>query len=133
MDSKQTLPKRKELRIKQHDYSSAGAYFVTICVKDKKPILSTLTRPLPMKCCRTSFQLLSAFAIRKSAAIFFNAAIWSILCGIRKTTKRGQVIFLQIRHEGIIENIIQNAEKQKARRRACFLRYCAALSATCFS
>lgn len=43
MDSKQTLPKRKELRIKQHDYSSTGAYFVTICVKDKKPILSTLT------------------------------------------------------------------------------------------
>lgn len=77
-------------------------------------------RPLPMKCCRTSFQLLSAFAIRKSAAIFFNAAILSILCGIRKTTKRGQVIFLQIRHEGIIENIIQNAEKQKARRKACF-------------
>ena len=46
MDSKQTLPKRKELRIKQHDYSSAGAYFVTICVKDKKPILSTLTQPV---------------------------------------------------------------------------------------
>ena len=77
-------------------------------------------RPLPMKCYRTSFQLLSAFAIRKSAAIFFNAAILSILCGIRKTTKRGQVIFLQIRHEGTIENIIQKAEKQKARRKACF-------------
>lgn len=88
---------------------------------------------IPMKCCRTSFQLLSAFAIRKSAAIFFNAAIWSILRGIRKTTKRGQVIFLQIRHEGIIENIIQNAETQEARPSACFLRYCAALSATCFS
>ena len=46
MDSKQTLPKRKELRIKQHDYSSTDAYFVTICVKDKKPILSTLTQPV---------------------------------------------------------------------------------------
>ena len=46
MDSKQTLPKRKELRIKQHDYSSTGAYFVTICVKDKKPILSTLIQPV---------------------------------------------------------------------------------------
>jgi len=131
MDSKQTLPKRKELRIKQHDYSSTGAYFVTICVKDKNRFFQR--SPLPMKCCRTSFQLLSAFAIRKSAAIFFNAAIWSILCGIRKTTKRGQVIFLQIRHEGIIENIIQNAETQEARPSACFLRYCAALSATCFS
>ena len=46
MDKEKTLPKRKELRIKQHDYSSAGAYFVTICVKDKKPILSTLIQPV---------------------------------------------------------------------------------------
>ena len=46
MDNKQTLPKRKELRIKQHDYSSTGAYFVTICVKDRKPILSTLIKPV---------------------------------------------------------------------------------------
>ena len=42
MDNEKTLPKRKELRIKQHDYSSTGAYFVTICVKDRKPILSAL-------------------------------------------------------------------------------------------
>ena len=46
MDKEKTLPKRKELRIKQHDYSSTGAYFVTICVKDRKPILSTLIQPV---------------------------------------------------------------------------------------
>ena len=46
MDNEKTLPKRKELRIKQHDYSSTGAYFVTICVKDRKPILSTLIQPV---------------------------------------------------------------------------------------
>ena len=38
-------PKRKELRLKQYDYSSRGAYFVTICVKDRKPILSNITKP----------------------------------------------------------------------------------------
>ena len=39
-------PKRKELRLKQYDYSSRGAYFVTICVKDRKPILSNITKPV---------------------------------------------------------------------------------------
>lgn len=36
MDKEKELPKRKELRLKQYDYSSAGAYFVTICIKDRK-------------------------------------------------------------------------------------------------
>lgn len=36
------LPKRKDLRLKQYDYSSAGAYFITICVKDRKRILSDI-------------------------------------------------------------------------------------------
>ena len=39
------LPKRKDLRLKQYDYSSAGAYFVTICVKDRKRILSDIIKP----------------------------------------------------------------------------------------
>ena len=37
------MPKRKEIRLKHFDYSSAGAYFVTICVKDRQRILSTIT------------------------------------------------------------------------------------------
>ena len=37
-------PRRKELRLKQHDYSSRGAYFVTICVKNRKRILSSITK-----------------------------------------------------------------------------------------
>ena len=38
------LPKRKNLRLKQYDYSSAGAYFVTICIKDRKRILSDIVK-----------------------------------------------------------------------------------------
>ena len=38
------LPKRKDLRIKQYDYSSAGAYFVTMCIKDRKRILSDIIK-----------------------------------------------------------------------------------------
>ena len=34
------LPKRKTIRLKEYDYNLPGAYFITICVKNKKPILS---------------------------------------------------------------------------------------------
>lgn len=34
------LPKRKPNRLENYDYSKEGTYFITICTKDKKPILS---------------------------------------------------------------------------------------------
>ncbi len=37
------LPKRKPTRLKNYDYSQNGAYFVTICTKDRKEILSKIT------------------------------------------------------------------------------------------
>jgi REP element-mobilizing transposase RayT len=48
MDNKteSQLPKRKELRLKQYDYSSQGAYFVTICIEGRKPILSDIITPV---------------------------------------------------------------------------------------
>ena len=45
MDKEKELPKRKDIRLKNYDYSSAGAYFVTICVKDRKRILSDIIKP----------------------------------------------------------------------------------------
>ena len=36
------LPKRKPTRLKGYDYSTPGAYFITICVKDKKQLLSKI-------------------------------------------------------------------------------------------
>jgi len=33
------LPKRKPNRLKDYDYSQNGAYFITICVKDRKELL----------------------------------------------------------------------------------------------
>ena len=35
-------PKRKPLRLPHYDYSSPGAYFVTICTKDRRCILSKI-------------------------------------------------------------------------------------------
>lgn len=34
------LPVRKRLRLVDYDYSKNGAYFITICIKDRKRILS---------------------------------------------------------------------------------------------
>ena len=36
-------PKRKRLRLPHFDYSSPGAYFVTICTRDRRCILSDIT------------------------------------------------------------------------------------------
>ena len=36
------LPKRKPNRILHFDYSTPGAYFVTICTQDKAPLLGTV-------------------------------------------------------------------------------------------
>ena len=36
------LPKRKHPRLKKYDYSSAGAYFITICIDGRKCLLSRI-------------------------------------------------------------------------------------------
>ena len=37
------LPKRKPIRLPEFDYSSPGAYFVTVCTHDRRYILSRIT------------------------------------------------------------------------------------------
>lgn len=37
------LPKRKPNRLENYDYSQNGAYFLTICVRDRRPILSQIS------------------------------------------------------------------------------------------
>ena len=39
---KSDLPKRKPTRLKGYDYSTPGAYFITICVKERKELLSKI-------------------------------------------------------------------------------------------
>jgi REP element-mobilizing transposase RayT len=40
MDKKTELPKRKRLRLKNFDYSTPGAYFITICTHNRQCTLS---------------------------------------------------------------------------------------------
>ena len=42
MDYKKELPKRKHPRLDHYDYSSAGAYFVTICTQNRRCVLSRI-------------------------------------------------------------------------------------------
>ena len=37
------MPKRKQIRLPKYDYSTPGAYFVTICTADRRCILSTIS------------------------------------------------------------------------------------------
>lgn len=36
------LPKRKNIRLKDYDYSQNGAYFITICVRDREHIFGDI-------------------------------------------------------------------------------------------
>ncbi len=37
--NKNNFPKRKDIRLREYDYSQNGCYFITICVKDKQQLL----------------------------------------------------------------------------------------------
>ena len=39
-----TYPVRKHPRLKNYDYSADGAYFLTLCAKDKRCIFATVGR-----------------------------------------------------------------------------------------
>lgn len=39
---KKNLPIRKNIRLKQYDYSQKGYYFITICIKNRRKILSRI-------------------------------------------------------------------------------------------
>jgi len=45
--NKKDLPRRKSIRLKNYDYSSSGAYFVTICVQDRRQLLSEIIKVTP--------------------------------------------------------------------------------------
>ena len=42
MDKEKELPKRKSTRLKNFDYSTKGAYFITICTHNRKCVLSRI-------------------------------------------------------------------------------------------
>ncbi len=55
------IPKRKPTRLQDYDYSSAGAYFVTICTKDRKCIFWNNCRDNPCGCPMPNDEIFSPF------------------------------------------------------------------------
>ena len=51
-----TIPQRKSTRLKYFDYSTIGAYFITICTRDRMKILSEITRENPTSTNETNDQ-----------------------------------------------------------------------------
>ena len=43
MDKNNPRPQRKQIRMPEYDYDSNGAYFITVCTKERKPILSRVS------------------------------------------------------------------------------------------
>ena len=44
--------RRKSIRLKQYDYSRGGAYFVTVCTKDREPLFWDADAPVGATCGR---------------------------------------------------------------------------------
>lgn len=80
-----SLPKRKHPRLKQHDYSEPGAYFITVCTKNKAHILSRIVVDLPSSVRRDALipprvQLLPAGKIvddliRRTETVYDNVTV----------------------------------------------------------
>jgi len=42
MQTDSSIPRRRSIRLPTFDYSTTGAYFITICTKDKKPLFGRM-------------------------------------------------------------------------------------------
>lgn len=66
--------KRKNIRLNQYDYSSPGSYFITICVKERKQILSNIISDegvyLPPKIVLTQYGKIVESAINNIPMIY---------------------------------------------------------------
>ena len=73
------LPTRKCIRLQGHDYSSAGAYFVTICVKDRHELLGEIVvgdaPPRVPHCILSEHGIFVEMQIRKISSIYPEAFV----------------------------------------------------------
>ena len=73
------FPKRKQIRLPNYDYSSPGAYFVTICTHDRRCILSdvavgaAISRPPDVHL--SSYGEIVALAIHNTPQIYSNVSV----------------------------------------------------------
>ena len=44
MEENKNFQTRKQIRLKEYDYSQEGMYFITICTQDRKHVLSKIIK-----------------------------------------------------------------------------------------
>ena len=72
-------PKRKQIRLPEYDYSTPGAYFVTICTQDRRCILSeiavgaAISRPPEVRL--TRYGEIVDLAIRTISSVYPNVSV----------------------------------------------------------
>lgn len=75
---KNDLPKRKKIRLQGYDYSTAGAYFITVCVQNRRRIFwefvgADIIRPNDIKL--SKYGLLVEIAIKNISKYYENLSI----------------------------------------------------------
>ena len=77
MNNGQELPKRKKNRLENYDYSSCGAYFITICTSERKNYFwknvgAIIDRPQNVAFCNTKVTLADRSKISPEDAIAYS-------------------------------------------------------------
>lgn len=75
MKNMEELQKRKKNRLKDYDYSQNGAYFITVCVKDKRNLLWTDVGATCGRPQLTDIALKVDKEINKISAVYENVVI----------------------------------------------------------
>jgi len=74
------LQRRKKNRVKDYDYSQSGAYFITICVKDKREMLCKI--PVGANCVRPVLLEYGQIAEREIAVLSETYSAIDVACHI---------------------------------------------------
>ena len=72
------LPKRKKNRLENFDYTENGAYFITICTRDRKKILCNIVGADNIRPCKTvlsNYGIIVEDAIKNIPNIYENISV----------------------------------------------------------
>ena len=75
----ENLPKRKSPRLKEYDYNDTAVYFITICVQNRKCLLSNVVGTGVLDCPRielTEYGRISEKYIKQLNDFYFKATIY---------------------------------------------------------
>ncbi len=82
------LPKRKATRLKNFDYSTSSAYFITVCTQDRKPILSEIAREDTTKMVGEGLAPPVNASPTDAGAVIRGVTLSDVVCAFKSLTSR---------------------------------------------